>query len=48
VQRYNDEGHPVVTNEKAADLAIVRLQDPSYQPPNLIAFRDAGGPQAKV
>jgi len=48
VQRYDDEGHPVVTNEKASDLAIVRLQDPSYQPSNLIAFRDAGGPQAKV
>ena len=29
VQRYDDEGRPVVTNEKAADLAIVRLQDPS-------------------
>jgi hypothetical protein len=48
VQRYDDEGRPVVTNEKAADLAIVRLQEPSYQPSNLIAFRDASGPQAKV
>ena len=48
LQRYNDEGRPVVTNEKAADLAIVRLRDPSYQPPNLITFRDTGGPQAKV
>jgi Uncharacterized alpha/beta hydrolase domain (DUF2235) len=48
VQRYDDEGHPVVTNEKVADLAVVRVQDPSYQPSNLIAFRDAGGPQAKV
>jgi hypothetical protein len=48
VQRCDDEGRPVVTNEKAADLAITRLQNPLYQPPNLIAFRDAGGPQAKV
>ena len=48
VQRHDDEGRLVVTNEKVADLAIVRLHDPSYQPPNLIAFRDAGGPQAKI
>jgi uncharacterized protein (DUF2235 family) len=48
IQRRDDAGRPVVTNEKAADLTIVRLQDPAYRPPNLIAFRDAGGPQAKV
>jgi len=47
IQRY-DEGSPVVTNEKAAALAIARLQDPSYQPPNLLAFRNDGGTQAKV
>jgi hypothetical protein len=47
IQRY-DEGSPVVTNEKAAALAIARIQDPSYQPPNLLAFRNDGGTQAKV
>jgi uncharacterized protein (DUF2235 family) len=48
VQRHDDEERPVVTNEKAADLTIRRLQDPSYRPPNLMAFYNHGGPQAKV
>lgn len=48
IQRRNAEGQLVVTNEKAADLAVARLHDPSYQPPNLLAFVNANGPQAKV
>jgi uncharacterized protein (DUF2235 family) len=48
VQRYDEEGRPVVTEEKAASPAIERLQNSSYQPPNLIAFHQAGGPQVEV
>jgi uncharacterized protein (DUF2235 family) len=43
VQRCDADGRPVVTNEKAASAAVDRLRDPSYRPPNLIGFIDAGG-----
>jgi hypothetical protein len=48
VQRYENEGRPVVTEQRAVDSAIERLRNPSYQPPNLIAFHQAGGPQVEV
>lgn len=49
LQRRDDNGRLMVTNEKAADQAIIRLQeDPSYRPLNLSAFRDSGGPHANV
>jgi hypothetical protein len=50
VQRLDADGKPIVTREKAIDLAVLRASAPDadYRPRNLLSFIRAGGPQTKV
>jgi hypothetical protein len=48
VLRYDDDGCPVITNEKVASSSVDRLGDPSYHPPNLISFVNADGGVVKI
>ena len=50
VQRTDAEGRPIVTREKAIDLAVLRATaaGADYRPRNLLSFIRAGGPQTKM
>jgi uncharacterized protein (DUF2235 family) len=50
IPRTDGDGAPLVTREKVIDLAALRMASSAgaYQPPNLLAFLRAGGPQTKL
>jgi uncharacterized protein (DUF2235 family) len=48
VQRLDDRGRPMVTNEAVIDQAALRLNSPTYHAPNLREFLANGGRQAKM